>query len=149
VSATDSDDAWRWIGWFGLALTVVGVGDFLLTWIPPQVGSPEWEFGTIAASFSGLPLVTMGLAAMVGSALARRIGWQLKGLGLLLLLGSLFLVGALILFLLVVPVALGGVDGVARTGVVKAIVRTILLGVVFSLAYLAAGIGALKRARRS
>ena len=140
-------EAWRWIGWFGLVLAVVGLGDFVLTWVPLDVGSPEWEFGTIAASFSGLPLVTMGFAAMLGSALARGVRWQLMGMGLLLVGLALVLVGALVVFLLVVPVALGAVEGPARVGIVKAIVRTLFLGVVFSVGYAAAGIGALRSSR--
>jgi hypothetical protein len=142
-------DAWRWIGWLGLALTVVAVGDLLLTWIPLQVGSPEWEFGTIAASFSGLPLVTIGLAALLGSALARGIRWQLTGLAVVLIALALAVVGALIVFVLVVPVALSAVEGPARTGILKAIVRTALLGLVFSMAYAGAAIGALRQARKS
>ena len=142
-------EGWRWIGWFGLVLGVVGMGDFVLTWVPLGVGSPEWEFGTIAASFSGLPLVTMGFAAMLGSALARGVRWQLLGLGFLLVGLAMALVGALVIFLLVVPVALAAVEGAARIGIVKAIVRTLFLGAVFSAAYVAAGIGALRYARRS
>ncbi len=142
-------EAWRWIGWFGLVLAATGLGDFLLTWIPADFGSPEWEFGTIAASFSGLPLVTMGFAAMLGSALARGVRWQLMGMGLLLGGLALVLVGALVVFLLVVPVALAAVEGPARVGIVKAIVRTLFLGVVLSAGYAAAGIGALRSARRS
>ena len=146
-AGTTERNAWRWIGWFGLALTIAGLGDFILTWVPWELGSPEWEFGTIAASFSGLPLVTMGFAGLLGAALARGIRWQLTGMGLLLVALALAMVGALVVFLLVVPVALRAVVGVARTGIVKAIVRTTMLGVVFSVAYLVAGIAALRHAR--
>jgi MFS family permease len=146
---TTEIDAWRWIGWLGLALATVGLGDLLLTWIPLELGSPEWEFGTIASSFSGLPLVTMGLAGLLGSALARGVRWQVAGLGILLLALALALIAALVLFLLVIPVALGAVQGEARVGILKAVVRTTLLGVVFSLAYLAAGIGALRSGRKA
>src|SRR5688500_6782391 len=145
---TPPNAAWRWVGWFGLALTVVGLADFGLTWFPLNLGSAEWEFGTIAASFSGLPLVTMGFAALLGSAAARGVRWQLTGMGLAALALALVLVGALVLFLLVVPVALQAVEGPGRIGVLKAIVRTALLGTVFSVAYLVAGIVALRQARR-
>ena len=139
--------AWRWVGWFGLVLAVAGLGDFFLTWFPLQFGSPEWEFGTIAAAFSGLPLVTMGFAAMLGAASARRIRWQLTGMGATLTALGVVLIGALVVFLLVVPVALAAVEGPARLGVIKAIVRTTMLGVLFSATYLVAGIGALRQAK--
>src|SRR5687767_13435790 len=122
-AVTNEIDAWRWIGWFGLALTTAGLADLALTWIPVQLGTPEWEFGTIASSFSGLPLVTIGFAALLGSALARGMRWQMTGLGVLLLALAIALIAALALFILVIPVALGAVQGVARTGIVKAIVR--------------------------
>src|SRR5688500_7396536 len=63
--------AWGWLGWFGGVITLVAAGDLALAWYPFRVGVPEWEFGTIAASFAGLPLLTMGLAALLGSMLAR------------------------------------------------------------------------------
>jgi hypothetical protein len=140
-------DAWRWIGWFGLVLTVAGLTDFFLTWIPLQLGSPEWEFGTIAASFSGLPLVTIGFGALLGSALARGSGWQMTCLAVVLLFMTLFLIGALVIFLLVVPVALGAVQGVARIGILKAIARTSVLGLVFTLGYGFAAVATLRHAR--
>lgn len=143
----DSAEAWRWIGWFGLILSMAGLGDFVLTWLPVQLGSPEWEFGTIAASFSGLPLVTMGLAAVLGSALARGAGGQALALGVFLIAMALALICALGIFALVVPVALAAVEGVARIGIVKAIVRTTLLGVLFTIGYMVAGISALRRSR--
>jgi magnesium-transporting ATPase (P-type) len=145
--ASGGDRAWIWVGWFGLVLSVVGLVDFALTWMPPQLGTPEWEFGTIAASFAGLPLVTMGFAALLGSALAREVRWQLFGMSAVLLGMSLFLIAALIVFVLVVPVALAAVEGPARIGILKAIVRTAVLGLAFLAAYAAAGVGALRRGR--
>jgi hypothetical protein len=141
--------AWQWLGWFGLVLATVGLGDFLLTWIPPDLGTPEWEFGAIAASFSGLPLVTMGFAGLLASAMARGVRWQLVAMAVVLLGMALFLAGALVVFVLVVPVALSVIDGPARVGILKAIARTLVLGVVFVAAYSAAGIGSLRHARKS
>src|SRR5688500_692179 len=140
---TTPNGAWRWVGWFGLALTVVGLADFGLTWFPLNLGSAEWEFGTIAASFSGLPLVTMGFAALLGSAIARGVRWQLTGMGLAALALGLLVGAALVLFALVVPVALGAVEGPGRIGVMKAIIRTTSLGFVFCILYLGSDVGSL------
>ena len=89
--APDASTAWSWIGWFGLVLAAAGIFDFLLAWYPLGLGSAEWEFGTITASYAGLPLPTMGLAALLGSALARGVRWQI----LVLSIGALVVAGLL------------------------------------------------------
>ena len=131
--------AWRWVGWFGLLLTVQASGDLALTFYPLQLGSREWEFGTIAAALSGLPLWAVGIAAMLASALALRKRPLVLALGLLLALSALVLAGLLVVFLLDVPLALAASQGVAALGVKKAIARTILLGTGFALG---SGLGA-------
>lgn len=136
--------AWKWLGWLGLLLAIVGLGDFAIAWYPLNLGSPEWEFGTVSATFAGLPLVTMGIAALLGSGLARGtkwlvlvVAWAMLGLGLLI--GAMYLI-----FLLDVPMALRTVEGVAEVGIKKAIVKTSLLGVSFGVAYLGIAVAVLK-----
>ncbi len=141
--------SWRWIGWFSLVLTIAALGDWLLAWIPLHLGSPEWEFGTVVASFSGLPLATMGFAGLLASSVARGIRWQMRAVSAAVLLWTAFILGALVLFLLDVPVALGAVEGPARLGIVKAIIKTIMLGSLFSATYIIAAVGALRRAART
>lgn len=142
----DTGVAWRWIGWFALVLTVAGVADWVLAWIPLRLGSPEWEFGTVTASFGGLPLVTMGFAGLLGSAFARGKRWQIIATGWIVLFFALLIVGALLLFILDVPIALRVVQGPARLGILKATAKTVMLGVLFSTAYFIASIGALRYA---
>jgi hypothetical protein len=145
----DVAQAWRWVGWFSLVLTLAGVGDWVLAWVPMRLGSPEWEFGTVASTFSGLPLATMGFAGLLGSAVARGIRWQVRVVGVLLLMWAALILGAFVLFLLDIPVALGAVQpGPARLGIVKAIAKTVMLVTLFSVAYLVGGIGALRRSSR-
>ena len=92
VLPPDTEAAWKWVGWIGLLLMVVGLSDFLLAWYPTKFGSPEWEFATVAQTFSGLPLVSIGVAGLLGSALAlgrRWLLWAVIGLlsaGVLVLL---------------------------------------------------------------
>ncbi|HEX9582619.1 MAG TPA: hypothetical protein VF970_16060 [Gemmatimonadales bacterium] len=139
-------DGWKWIGWFSLILVVVGLGDFLLTWYPTAFGNPEWEFGTVVASFSGLPLVTMGFAGLLGSAVARGIRWQVQVVGWTLVVFGGGLVLAYLTFLLDVPVALrvGGTDAPVQLGLKKAIVKTSLLAVAFAGSYIGFGVAALR-----
>lgn len=143
----DSELAWRWLGWLGVLLTVVGAGDLALAWYPPGFGRPAWEFATIAASFSGLPLVTMGLAALLGSAAARGIRWMVRLVSWLCIVAGLLVLAAFVLFLTDVPIALRGSPAEVMVGVKKAIAKTSLLGVSFGSAYLVAGFAGLRHAR--
>jgi hypothetical protein len=142
---SDSHRAWRWIGWLSLVLALAGLGDWVIAWIPMRFGSAEWEFGTIVASFSGLPLVTMGFAGLLASAIARGVRWQILAIALVILLFALLIAIASVVFLLDVPVALQAVGGgVARLGILKAIAKTGLLGALFFFTYLVAGVAALR-----
>lgn len=145
--APDVVRAWRWVTWFSLVLTMAGLADWLLVWLPVRFGSPEWEFGTIVASISGLPLITMGFAGLLGSAVARGIRWQIVVVATLLLIWTACILASLALFLLDVPIALRSVSGVAHIGIVKATTKTLFLGTLFSTAYLVAGLGALRQLR--
>jgi len=146
---SDVRAAWRWVGWFSLILALAGLGDWVLTWLPLQFGAMEWEFGTVVSSFSGLPLITMGFAGLLASALARGIRWQVLTLSGVLLLFAVMIVGAFLVFLLDVPLALRAVQGPAHRGILKAVAKTCLLGVLFSGAYLFAGIAAMRHGLRT
>ena len=144
VLAPDVETAWKWIGWTGLVLAVVGAGDIALVWYPLNFGSPEWEFATVAQSFAGLPLVSIGLMGLLGAGLALGQRWVILGMGWGLLVGALGLIVALFVFLTDVPMALGATEGLAETGIKKAVFKTVMLGLVFAGAYAAAGVAALK-----
>jgi hypothetical protein len=144
TTAPSAEVAWRWIGWFALLLTVTAIGDWTLAWLPFRFGSPEWEFGTIAATFSGLPLLTMGFAGLLGSAISRGIRWQVIVTSWLMILFALMILSALVIFLLDVPIALRAVSGPARLGIFKAIAKTGLIGLLFPTGFLVAAVGALR-----
>jgi hypothetical protein len=145
----DIDQAWRWIGWLGLVLAIAGIGDWILAWIPTRFGNVEWEFATIVSTTAGLPLVTMGIAGLAGSAAARGIRWQLRVTGAVALILAVVLLVVLALFMLDVPVALKMVQGPVHLGVLKATTKTIGLGLLFFAVYGYVGIGALRRARKT
>ena len=137
-------EGWKWIGWLGVLLAVVGLGDFVLAWYPLRFGVAEWEFGTVASTFAGLPLVTMGFAALLASGLARGRGWLVRLMGWWLVLFGVVVLAALVVFLTDVPIALRAVTGDAALGIKKAIAKTTMLGVVFSAAYVVSGASALR-----
>lgn len=135
-----TDQGWKAVGWFGLLLAIVGLTDVALYWYPTAFGSPEWEFGTVAAAFSALPLATIGLAAVVGAVLVHRPRtWMVVTAGALLLLATL-MVAAFAMFLGNVPMALQATDGPQGAAIQRGIVRTVVKGVGFGSAYVVAGI---------
>ncbi|MGD8322576.1 MAG: hypothetical protein PVJ02_19140 [Gemmatimonadota bacterium] len=140
--------AWKVIGWFGLLLAVIGAVDAALHWYPPAFNSPEWEFGTVATSVGALPLPTIGLAALLGSFVARGVRWGMITMAVVLLALGLAVLAAYGLFLLDVPLALNAATGPAATALKKAIVRTTVMGPGFALAYIWASIVVLRHLSR-
>ena len=142
------DVRWRWLGWFGLVLAFMGLGDIALAWIPPAFGNPQWEFGTIGATFAGLPLASIGLAGLTASTLALGKRSLLVVLSVVLLLLSLAVLAGAILFLTDAPLALHATQGLARLAVKKAIIKTLMLGVGFGTLYLVGGAAGLRHLYR-
>lgn len=141
--------AWRELGWFGFLIAIVGLIDLGVNWYPVRFGSPEWEFGTIATSIGSLPLLTMGLAAVLASFLARGTRWGILTLGAVLLVLGVVVIALLAVFALDVPLALkASARSPAALALRKTIVRTGLLGLAFSLGYLAAGISCIVSTKR-
>jgi hypothetical protein len=141
-------DAWKYIGWFGLLLAVVGMCDIALHWYPLAFSSREWEFGTVAISVGALPLPTIGLAAMLGSFLARGVRWGTITMAVVLLALGLAVLVLYVLFLLDVPLALHASTGGAALTLKKAVVRTTVMGPGFAIAYIVAAIAALRHLSR-
>lgn len=136
--------AWKVVGWFGLLLAAIGLSDIALAFYPPHFGILEWEFGTVASSFAGLPIVTLGFAGLLASAIARARRRQILAIAVILLLLVVLVAAAYFIFLTDVPAALRAVQGDVRLGIKKATVKTTFLGVGFGGAYLVAAIGALR-----
>ena len=117
--------AWRALRAAGLALLVMGCLDILLAWIPPRLGDPEWEFGTISATLNNMPVPVMGLALILAHAAAWDSGLERTLVLIWSLIVLLFLIGAVTLYALDVPLALGAVQDpvprrALRFGLVKA-----------------------------
>lgn len=120
--------AWRWLGWLGLALTLAGGTDVLLGWWPPDLGVREWRFATIHQTLTGLPLVTLGLTAVLASGAALGIRKVILVVAAAMLLAGVLVLAALGAFLLDVPLALEAATGPAVVGVRRLIGKTIVLG---------------------
>lgn len=128
------------LGLFGLLLAMVGMVDVLLYLYPPSFESPEWEFGTVAAMMSGMPLPAIGFAALGAWILTQgrrvsRIVLTIVFFGMVLLIA-----GAYILFLLNVPLAWSASSGPQGPAIIRTIVRTSVMAAGFGAGYLVGGI---------
>jgi hypothetical protein len=129
------------VGW-GLLLSagwlfvVVGLLNIVLIWIPIHLGSPEYEFASVAASFDSLPLPTMGLvfALAASRALARPTGAKIIVV-LALAMAAVILVGA-VLYWLNVPLALQALKNAPapRLGIIKSAVKVSAQAVLYPIA---------------
>ncbi len=144
----DPAAGWRWLGWFGLVLALLGLGDIALAWYPLDLGNPQWEFGTVAATFQGLPIVAIGLAGLLGAGLAQGKRRLVATLVAVLLCSSVLLLAASVLFLLDVPLAVQATQSVARLAIKKAVVKTLMLGWGFAATFAAGAVAAWRQLRR-
>lgn len=129
--AFEASRAWALLGWVGLTFLVVGGADFALTWYPMDFGNREWEFGTVTASFNGLPILVLGLGLLLTSSLLTERRWLVVvatagALGLLLWV----LVGAG-LWAASVPLALSATPTEVAVGLQKALVKTSVQSVIY------------------
>lgn len=129
--AFDPSRAWAALGWIGLAFLVVGGADFALTWYPMDFGNREWEFGSVTASFNGLPILVLGLGLLLtSSVLTGRRWWAL--LAALVAFGLLvWIVVGVVLWITTVPLALQTVPIEVATGMKKAVAKTAVQSVVY------------------
>jgi hypothetical protein len=139
ITVVAPQTAWRLVGWFGLLLAVVGFVDVALQWYPTAFRSPEWEFGTVTGSLATLPLLSIGLMSMLASYLARAERAGIVAMAVVFGILLALLIGAYLLFLSDVPLAL---KASSTTPVLitmkKSIIRTSVMAVGFGTAYLVA-----------
>jgi len=139
-------EGWAAVWWVGVLLTVVSLADVVLAFYPTRFGFTEWEFGTAASTFASLPLVSIGLAALLGSALARGRRGAVIGVVTLLIVLAVGTLAMLIVFATDIPVALKSVAaGDVKLGLEKAVIKTVFLGVAFPVAYFVAAMAGIRR----
>lgn len=119
----------------GAALALVGWTDAALVWYPLNFGSPEWEFATTSTFFDALPLATIGLFALAVATISRGSRVLLRILSFLLPLLALVFAGVLVLFLLNAVVAWNRVEPEFRVILDRAVLKTSILGITYTLLY--------------
>lgn len=139
---------WYLLGVIGGVFAVVAAADIALSWIPLNFGNAEWEFGTVTASLDGFPLLSTGLALVLGSAVVRGVRPTVMVAAVVVLVLALLVVAGGVLYARRIPTALATVtDPVIRAGLKEAIIKTLLQAVLYSLAFVWIGIRALRHAR--
>jgi len=133
IRRVDPAQAWSILGWIGLAFLVVGGSDFALTWYPMAFGNREWEFGTVTASFNGLPILVLGLGLLYAASLqyARR-WWTVLSLIVSAVL-MLWVIAGAIIWATNVPLALQSVPPEVVVGIKKALVKTTIQSVTYPI----------------
>lgn len=143
--AVDTSHApWRALGWFGLVLTVVGLADVLLVFYPARMGDPSWEFGVIDAAVSTMPLLVVGVGALLGGALGRRKVGQVRAVAVLAGLLAVGILAAYLVYLTNVPMALRVSPEEVKAGIYKSIIRTTIMSTTFGIGFLVAAIAAFR-----
>jgi hypothetical protein len=127
-------------GWFGGLLVLLGAVDLFSQWYPTSFKSAEWEFGVVAVTIASLPLLTIGAVGMLASFLSRAKRNGVMAMGAFFAL--LFVVVGLMLALFAsdLPLALRSPPGPALTSVKKAILRTLVMGACYEVAYFVAAV---------
>ena len=128
--------AWSYIGWLGLVLAVSGGVDIALRWYPLAFKSPEWEFGTVGITVGTLPLFAIGLVLLLAASLARASSLGVSVMSAVFGVMAVFLAGALLVFLLDVPLALRPDNPAIRLEIKKTIARTLIVGGAFEALFI-------------
>ena len=126
---------WNLLWLTGWLFVIVGLLNIALIWIPLQLGNPEYEFASVAASLDSLPLPTMGLVfALAGSRATGRLG-SAKVAMVTAFLVTGFIVAAALLYWLAVPLALKAVkEPVIRLGIMKSVVKVSAQALLYPIA---------------
>ena len=144
------DVGWYLLGAMGLVFAVVGFTDLALVWYPANFGSAEFEFGSVTQTMNSLPLPTLGLTLLLASGVARGSKWAVRLSVVALLLVVVAILGMALLHLTTVPQALKApVEPLARTGLKKAIAKTVLQFLMYPLALLYVSVKAWRHASAS
>jgi len=142
------ETAWELAGLVGLLFAAVGWLDVLLTWYPFHLGSAEWEFGTVTASFNGLPVPVLGMGLLLASGVALGRPWLVRLLAVWFAVTAVVLAVMAVLYVTNVPIALKTVDEpLIRTGLKKAIVKTLGQSIVYPIGFLWVGMKAWRHAK--
>ncbi|HEU5219183.1 MAG TPA: hypothetical protein VFU23_11020 [Gemmatimonadales bacterium] len=112
--------------------------DLGLAFYPFQLGTPEWEFGTASRVLDNLPLFSLGMALVLGHALAEGRRGLVRLIRIVLILLVVVVAVLSVFYLLNLPLAVKAVNQTAAIReLYKASVKTLVQGIAYAIAYLA------------
>lgn len=136
VPAQAKETGWPFLALVGWLLALVAGMDLALLWFPLGFGNPEWEFGTTTSFMNGLPVLALGLALVMGSAVATGRRRTARSVAFLLVGLVLFVLLAAAMYATTIPLALRAVENpMVRFGLQKAIVKTLVEAALYSAAF--------------
>jgi hypothetical protein len=119
----------------GAVLSLIGLADVGLLWVPLNFESTDWQFGTFSGTFDALPLATIGLVVLtVGSIVARR-RLLLVPLAIIFFAMAIFLISLLALHILNVLSVWTSVEPSLKTMLGRAVLKTSVQGVAYPLLF--------------
>jgi hypothetical protein len=139
---------WSILLLLGTALTIVGWVDIALLWWPLSLGNVEWEFGTISATFDGLPLGTIGLSLAGAAALGGRRFGIARAAGIAMLVVAFGLIAIYLLYLLTLAPAWRGTPEAVQPSLLKAAIKTTIFAITYVTAFAWIGLYLIRARRR-
>lgn len=143
----DSPAAWAALVVLSVALLLVSITDLGLALYPFNFGNPEWRFSTLASVATGLPMLTVGALLSLIVALRRSRRWSLAAIGLNALI-LVLIIGAAAGFVGAAGATFASAPPEVHLGLEKAMVKSIILFVVFGAAHGVAVVAAARDLQR-
>jgi hypothetical protein len=145
-----SDTEWSLLAGIGLVFLILGLVDLVLAWYPTVLGSPDWEFATITATFNGLIVPSMGLMFLVSAGVARRTRLLVRVAAVILILLAVTVVGLAALYATNLPLAFKNIQNeVVRAGLIKAVIKTLIQAALYPLLFIWVAVKGLRAVRES
>ncbi len=135
VRSVGSTQAWAVLGWAAFAFLLVGGSDFVLAWVPPMFGNQQWEFGTVTATFNGLPIVVLSIALLLAASMQVERRWWSWLVAVVALVMFLWILGGAVLWATDAPLAARTIPDDLTLGLKKALVKTGIQAVVYPVLF--------------
>ncbi len=148
ASPPDPVLAWSILSWAGVALALMAGGDILLAWVPPAFGNQDWLLSTMATSFNSLPLLVLGMTALLSGAVGRGDPRFVLVASVAVTVAGLAILALTLGFWTQLPAAfeaLAGGNPEIGPAFRRAVIRMSVFGTVFGVTLLGAGAFAYRR----